>query len=76
MVILQKSAQHRQAFNIPSHSALNNSVLDQDLSFMSGVRAGLSNDATAMMGLTNIGGGDLEDDSNESLLNSHRRSRS
>lgn len=52
---------------------------EQFASFIQGARSGLSNDATALMGLNDIcGGEELEDEdvSSDSLLNSHRRSRS
>lgn len=43
---------------------------------MHGQRQGMSNDVTSIMGMNVIGGEDLEEESTESLINSHRRSRS
>jgi hypothetical protein len=43
-----------------------------ELAFMQG----MSNDVSAMIGINALGGEEVEEDSNESLMNSHRRSRS
>lgn len=47
-----------------------------ELVMMHGQRQGTSNDIATMMGLNAIGGEELEEDSSDSLINSHRRSRS
>jgi hypothetical protein len=77
MVILHnKSATKRSTITVPSSSAIINGTHDKDISYSSAIRGGLSNDATALLGLNDIGGENLEDDSTDSILNSHRRSRS
>ena len=47
-----------------------------ELVMMHGQKQGMSNDIATMMGLNVIGGEELEEDSTDSLINSHRRSRS
>ena len=47
-----------------------------ELVMMHGQRQGMSNEIATMMGMNIIGGEDLDQESTDSLINSHRRSRS
>ena len=67
-------------FGLPSQqTAFSQGIMMEnvDLSFIQGARGGRSNDVAGIMGMNVLeGGDDLEDDSQDSVLNSHRRSRS
>ncbi len=63
------------------NSVSGHGLLETDLSFISDLRSGMSNDGAAMMMQYNANMAnevqDADDDSNvDSILNSHRRSRS